>query len=52
MYQAILRGHAVADLLSGQGGQQLVLMSVLQKLCNSPGLLYKSAKAVGSQNFV
>lgn len=46
IYEEILRGHAVSDVLNGQGGGQLVLMSVLQKLCNSPGLLAKSAKAV------
>lgn len=52
LYTAILGTDAARDLLSddsgaGAGaGAQLVLMSVLRKLCNSPGLLSRQVQEV------
>lgn len=48
LYQKILQTRIVSNVLHGQaqGGHQLALMTVLQKLCNSPGLLSMSAAKV------
>lgn len=47
LYEKIIEGTAVKDLLSGAGkGHQLALLMVLRKLCNTPGLLMDQVKAV------
>ena len=49
IYAKILEGSAVRDVLAGQAGgnaQQLSLLNMLTKLCNTPGLLMQSVKAV------
>ncbi|GAA95684.1 glycoside hydrolase family 47 protein [Mixia osmundae IAM 14324] len=41
LYKKILETPAVRAIFSGKGGNHLVLISALKKLCNSPGLLVK-----------
>ncbi|ORY77597.1 SNF2 family N-terminal domain-domain-containing protein [Leucosporidium creatinivorum] len=47
IYAKIIEGNAVRDVLNGAGGgnaQQLSVLNVLKKLCNTPGLLMQQLK--------
>lgn len=51
IYAKIIEGNAVRDVLNGAGGgnaQQLSVLNVLKKLCNTPGLLMQQLKEVSS----
>ena len=45
LHAAILASTVVKDITSGYSGQkQLSLLTLLRKLCNTPGLIYKAHK--------
>lgn len=44
VYAKIIESPAVKDVLSGNSTKPLVLIDVLKKCCNSPGLIYKQAR--------
>jgi len=51
IYAKIIEGNAVRDVLNGAGGgnaQQLSVLNVLKKLCNTPGLLMQQLREVSS----
>lgn len=52
IYSQILESQAVANVLSGEGAEQLATLMMLRKLCNTPGLLMQQLKEAKGTNIL